>query len=642
MTLFGRPRRELGPGAVHLPGWLDLPGQRRLVQAFAHWSAGPVPVRAAVLPGGHAMSVRTVCLGWHWQPYRYSRTADDVNGARVPDFPDWLAELGRRVVAEAYDEAAAAAYRPDTALVNWYDPGARMGMHQDKDEVADDPVVSLSVGDSCVFRFGNPHGPRPAVHGRDAGLGGRGGLRPGEPVRLPRGAEDPARHRRPGDRPDRGPDQPHDAGHRSGREWTACALRSRSSVPAPPACCCPTCWPRTGSTRWWSRPAPATTSSPGSGPASWRAPASSCSTRWGSASGCTREGDHHRGIHLQWPGERHHLDFVDLVGRGVWVYGQTEVQKDLGRARDAAGQRIVYEVADTAVHDVTRPSTRDVHCGRSARSGWTPRWWSAATARSGRAGPRSRRRCTSTWTRTYPYSWLGILADVAPSTDELIYAWHPNGFALHSMRSATVSRLYLQVPNETDVADWPDDRIWAELAVRIGPDAGPPGPITEKSVLPMRSYVLAPMRHGRLFLAGDAAHIVPPTGAKGLNLAISDVALLAPALTALLREDDPRPADAYSDTRPAPGLAVHPLLLVDDHDAAPRRRRRSTPSCSCPSCAGWSAARPARPGWPRTTPACRSATEPARRWRPGRSPASVAAGSPSATGGRRRGCPRRR
>jgi alkylated DNA repair protein (DNA oxidative demethylase) len=156
VTLFGRPRRELGPGAVHLPGWLDLPGQRRLVQAFAHWSAGPVPVRAAVLPGGHAMSVRTVCLGWHWQPYRYSRTADDVNGARVPDFPDWLAELGRRVVADAYDEATAAAYRPDTALVNWYDPGARMGMHQDKDEVADDPVVSLSVGDSCVFRFGNP------------------------------------------------------------------------------------------------------------------------------------------------------------------------------------------------------------------------------------------------------------------------------------------------------------------------------------------------------------------------------------------------------------------------------------------------------------------------------------------------------
>jgi DNA oxidative demethylase len=154
-TLFTAPRRELGPGAMHLPGWLDLEGQRRLVAAFAEWAAGPVPARAAVLPGGHPMSVRTVCLGWHWRPYRYTRTADDVNGARVLDFPDWLGDLGRQVLADAYDEAAAA-YRPDTALVNWYDPIARMGMHQDKDEVAADPVVSLSVGDSCVFRFGNP------------------------------------------------------------------------------------------------------------------------------------------------------------------------------------------------------------------------------------------------------------------------------------------------------------------------------------------------------------------------------------------------------------------------------------------------------------------------------------------------------
>jgi p-hydroxybenzoate 3-monooxygenase len=258
------------------------------------------------------------------------------------------------------------------------------------------------------------------------------------------------------------------------------------------------------------------------------------------------EGDQHRGIHLQWPGERHHLDFVDLVGRGVWVYGQTEVQKDLGRARDAAGQQIVYEVSETVVHDVTdRPHVTFTVDGRPERLDAE-----VVVGCDGSFGP-SRTAVpaaeTSTWTRTYPYSWLGILADAAPSTDELIYAWHPNGFALHSMRSATVSRLYLQVPNETDVADWPDDRIWAELAVRIGPERVP-GPITEKSVLPMRSYVQAPMRYGNLFLAGDAAHIVPPTGAKGLNLAISDVALLAPALTALLREKDPRLVDAYSDT----------------------------------------------------------------------------------------------
>jgi p-hydroxybenzoate 3-monooxygenase len=140
---------------------------------------------------------------------------------------------------------------------------------------------------------------------------------------------------------------------------------------------------------------------------------------------------------------------------------------------------------------------------------------------------------------------------VAPSTDELVYAWHPDGFALHSMRSPTVSRLYLQVPPETDVATWSDDRIWNALADRLGAGIDgwtlQAGPITEKSVLPMRSFVQAPMRYGRLFLAGDAAHIVPPTGAKGLNLAVADVALLAPAVTALVRHGDSALADAYSD-----------------------------------------------------------------------------------------------
>ena len=156
------------------------------------------------------------------------------------------------------------------------------------------------------------------------------------------------------------------------------------------------------------------------------------------------------------------------------------------------------------------------------------------------------------WEKVYPYSWFGILADVAPSTDELIYAWHPDGFALHSMRSATVSRFYLQVPNDTDADDWSDDRIWDALATRLGHGQDgwelTSGPITDKSVLPMRSFVQTPMRHGRLFLAGDAAHIVPPTGAKGLNLAVADVALLAPALVDLVRKDDHRLADAYSDT----------------------------------------------------------------------------------------------
>jgi DNA oxidative demethylase len=148
--------REIAPGAVHVPGWLSLEQQQWIVARFEEWTQGPVPLRAAVLPGGHPMSVRTVCLGWHWQPYRYTREAVDVNGRRVLDFPDWMVRLGRKALFEAYGDAPeAASYTPDTALVNFYDEAAKMGMHQDKDEKSRAPVVSLSIGDSCVFRFGN-------------------------------------------------------------------------------------------------------------------------------------------------------------------------------------------------------------------------------------------------------------------------------------------------------------------------------------------------------------------------------------------------------------------------------------------------------------------------------------------------------
>ena len=237
----------------------------------------------------------------------------------------------------------------------------------------------------------------------------------------------------------------------------------------------------------------------------------------------------------------------------MWVYGQTEVQKDLVTAAHARGQQVVYEITDTALHDLGS----DHPCVTFTDAGRRPQRLEAdvvvgcdgSFGPSRAAVPDAVRR---TWERTYPYSWLGILADVAPSTDELIYAWHPDGFALHSMRSADVSRFYLQVPNDTDLADWSDDRIWDALATRLGDGQHgwqlTTGPITDKSVLPMRSFVQEPMRHGRLFLAGDAAHIVPPTGAKGLNLAVADVALLAPALVAWLRRGDARLADAYSDT----------------------------------------------------------------------------------------------
>jgi alkylated DNA repair protein (DNA oxidative demethylase) len=156
-SLFPSTRAEIAPGAVHVPGWLTLEQQRELVDACRDWARGPAPMRHTTLPSGAVMSVQTVCLGWHWLPYRYSRTADDVDGAPVAPFPDWLGELGRRGVADAYeDPAAGAAYGPDAALINFYADGAKMGMHQDKDERSDAPVVSLSIGDDCVFRFGNP------------------------------------------------------------------------------------------------------------------------------------------------------------------------------------------------------------------------------------------------------------------------------------------------------------------------------------------------------------------------------------------------------------------------------------------------------------------------------------------------------
>lgn len=163
--LFPRDRTELSPGAVHVPGWLSAREQRAIVAACRQWAVAPVPMRAAVLPGGHPMSVQTVCLGWHWQPYKYSRTADDAGGGRVAEVPGWLIQVGRRALAAAYGQPDLPGYAPaiwgpedytpDTALINYYAPGAHMGMHQDKDERSSAPVVSLSIGETCIFRFGN-------------------------------------------------------------------------------------------------------------------------------------------------------------------------------------------------------------------------------------------------------------------------------------------------------------------------------------------------------------------------------------------------------------------------------------------------------------------------------------------------------
>ncbi|MEU7527012.1 4-hydroxybenzoate 3-monooxygenase [Saccharothrix sp. NPDC042600] len=256
------------------------------------------------------------------------------------------------------------------------------------------------------------------------------------------------------------------------------------------------------------------------------------------------EGLRHDGVHLQWPGERHRIDFRALTGRSVWVYGQTEVVKDLLAVR---GDTVHFEVTGTALHDLgSNPSVSfvDAHGRRQVVEA---EFVVGADGFHGVSRPHV--EGLRTWERDYPYGWLGILAEVAPSTDELIYAWHPRGFAMHSMRSPSLSRLYLQVDRDEDVASWSDDRVWTELSTRLALDGWTlrTGPIVDKGITPMRSFVSAPMRHARLFLVGDAAHIVPPTGAKGLNLAVADVALLSRALVAFFTEGREELLESYGE-----------------------------------------------------------------------------------------------
>ncbi|GAA1356462.1 4-hydroxybenzoate 3-monooxygenase [Saccharothrix algeriensis] len=255
----------------------------------------------------------------------------------------------------------------------------------------------------------------------------------------------------------------------------------------------------------------------------------------------------HDGIHLQWPGERHRIDFHALTGRSVWVYGQTEVVKDLLAVRADA---VHFEVSRTALHDVDgdRPALSFVDRDGTARTVRAD-VVVGADGFHGVSRPSIPEPLRRTWQRDYPYGWLGVLAEVPPSTDELIYAWHPRGFAMHSMRSPELSRLYLQVDPAESVEAWSDDRIWDELRTRLGLDGWSlaDGPIVDKGITPMRSFVSTPMRHGRLFLVGDAAHIVPPTGAKGLNLAVADVAVLTEALGAFFTEGRTDLLDGYEE-----------------------------------------------------------------------------------------------
>jgi p-hydroxybenzoate 3-monooxygenase len=264
-----------------------------------------------------------------------------------------------------------------------------------------------------------------------------------------------------------------------------------------------------------------------------------------------RQGALHQGIELRFDGRGHRIDFPSLTGgRAIMLYPQHEVLKDLIKARLDAGGDLRFEAAATAVEDLDgdRPRVRFRQGDRAEElacdfvAGCDGFWGVCRDAI-----PEDRR---TAYSREYPFGWFGILAEAPPSSKELIYCYSDRGFALVSTRSPTVQRLYFQCDPDDDVGNWPEARIWEELQARLAKDGWTltEGPIFQKGIVSMRSYVCAPMQHGRLFLAGDAAHIVPPTGAKGLNLAVADVVVLAAALTELYRSGRTGPLDAYSGT----------------------------------------------------------------------------------------------
>jgi len=260
------------------------------------------------------------------------------------------------------------------------------------------------------------------------------------------------------------------------------------------------------------------------------------------------EGIVHGGIYLQFEGERHHVPMSELTGRSIVIYGQTEVVKDLIAARIESGAPLIFEAAAVTVHDIEskRPRITFAHDGVGQELECDV--IAGCDGFHGVCRPSIPAGLLRTFEREYSFGWLGILAQVAPSSDELVYTWTERGFALLSLRSPSLSRYYVQVRRDEDISTWSDERIWAELQQRTRLDGWTleEGPILEKGVTGMRSFVTEPMQHGRLFLAGDAAHIVPPTGAKGLNLAISDVRVLAEALVDWYRTGTSSALDAYS------------------------------------------------------------------------------------------------
>jgi p-hydroxybenzoate 3-monooxygenase len=263
-----------------------------------------------------------------------------------------------------------------------------------------------------------------------------------------------------------------------------------------------------------------------------------------------REGQVHGGVVISDQGVPFRIDFRELTGRSVIVYGQTELQKDLYELNDASGVTFIDQADVLQVHNVasTSPYLTYTTEGREERlSADFIVGCDGAHSVTRNALPES---ITRVYERVYPFGWLGIMSETPPVNDELIYARHERGFALCSMRNPTLSRYYIQCPIDADLAEWSDDRFWAELKLRIPPEAAErlvTGPSIEKSVTPLRSRVIEPMRYGRLFLCGDAAHVVPPTGAKGLNLAVSDVFYLSQVLGDYYKAHDDTVLDRYSE-----------------------------------------------------------------------------------------------
>ena len=259
----------------------------------------------------------------------------------------------------------------------------------------------------------------------------------------------------------------------------------------------------------------------------------------------------HDGVYLRWQGNTLHIPMTELTGRTITIYGQQQVVRDLIDACAERGVEVRFEVSDVEVHGVDSDSPSITFTDAEGEGRIDCDLIAGCDGFHGICRPSIPAGVLTSYEYTYPFGWLGILAEAAPTTDELIYAWHERGFSLYSMRSPEISRLYLQVPAEEDIAAWPDERIWEELQARLGVEGWSvgEGKIFDKGVTPMRSFVCEPMQYGRLFLAGDAAHIVPPTGAKGLNLAVNDVRLLAAAMAAHYAGDDEASWAATARTR---------------------------------------------------------------------------------------------